>query len=102
MPKHDWYSTDSLKCPKCGGKKNGAFTVCWRCHMEEQKTAAYREGYREGMKNGARQGARTHTEYRVQIETRRLRQLIQLCHPDKHGNSATANDITQWLLAQRE
>lgn len=29
----------------------------------------------------------------------RVRQLLQLCHPDKHGGSKTATEITQWLLA---
>lgn len=28
--------------------------------------------------------------------------LIRLCHPDKHGNSAAANSITQRLLGMRK
>lgn len=28
--------------------------------------------------------------------------LIRLCHPDRHGNSKDANDVTRWLLEQRE
>jgi len=31
----------------------------------------------------------------------RLRDLIALCHPDKHGNSRRATEVTQWLLQQR-
>lgn len=31
----------------------------------------------------------------------RLPQLIGLAHPDKHGNSAAANDITAWLIELR-
>ncbi|WP_201216138.1 hypothetical protein [Halochromatium roseum] len=27
--------------------------------------------------------------------------LIRLCHPDRHGGSAIANDVTRWLLEQR-
>lgn len=27
-----------------------------------------------------------------------VRQLLQLCHPDKHAGSKTASDITAWLL----
>ena len=27
-----------------------------------------------------------------------LRRLIQLCHPDKHGNSEAANTATRYLL----
>lgn len=28
--------------------------------------------------------------------------LIQLCHPDRHGNSQAANRATQWLLKTRK
>lgn len=31
------------------------------------------------------------------IDKTRLRQLIQLCHPDKHGGSPLASEVTQWL-----
>lgn len=34
-----------------------------------------------------------------QIEPGMLRRLIQLCHPDRHGNSETANIATRYLLA---
>lgn len=30
-----------------------------------------------------------------------LRELMQLCHPDKHGGSPLANDVTAWLLRVR-
>jgi hypothetical protein len=30
-----------------------------------------------------------------------LRSLIGLAHPDRHGNSETANRVTAWLLQQR-
>lgn len=30
-----------------------------------------------------------------------LARLIRLAHPDKHANSAAANEATAWLLAQR-
>ena len=35
------------------------------------------------------------------IEPGMLRRLIQLCHPDKHGNSEAATLATQWLLKLR-
>jgi len=41
-------------------------------------------------------------EIGVQITRSRLRQLIQLCHPDKHNNSAASVDTTQWLLELRK
>jgi hypothetical protein len=27
----------------------------------------------------------------------RWRQLVQLCHPDKHQESKTATEVSQWL-----
>lgn len=32
----------------------------------------------------------------------RLKKLIVLCHPDKHNNSQTSTEITQWLLTLRK
>lgn len=37
-----------------------------------------------------------------QIPPDMLKRLIRLCHPDKHGNSETANAVTRWLLEQRK
>jgi len=31
-----------------------------------------------------------------------LRRLIQLCHPDRHGNSEASNTATRFLLQLRE
>jgi hypothetical protein len=30
-----------------------------------------------------------------------FRKLIMLCHPDKHENSKTSQEVTRWLLGQR-
>lgn len=38
----------------------------------------------------------------LRVSRDRLRQLIQLCHPDKHGNSSTSEDVTRWLLEARK
>lgn len=35
------------------------------------------------------------------LDAPRIRQLVQLCHPDKHNGSKTAMKITQWLLDVR-
>lgn len=39
---------------------------------------------------------------RSTIPDAKLKQLIFLCHPDKHNNSETANEVTQWLLSLRK
>lgn len=31
-----------------------------------------------------------------------LRALIQLCHPDRHGGSTLAGEVTTWLLRVRK
>ncbi len=30
-----------------------------------------------------------------------FRKLLMLCHPDKHGNSELAQEVTRWLIAER-
>lgn len=35
------------------------------------------------------------------LDAGRLRQLLQLCHPDRHGGSALAGEVTAWLLDLR-
>ena len=41
------------------------------------------------------------TRYAVKtapIDQAMLRRLVQLCHPDRHGNSASSNVATRYLL----
>jgi hypothetical protein len=38
---------------------------------------------------------------RIGMDLQRWRQLLQLCHPDRHDGSATATAVTQWLLQIR-
>jgi hypothetical protein len=38
----------------------------------------------------------------AQIPLYRLKQLIALTHPDRHGNSKASNEVTQWLLKLRD
>ena len=39
---------------------------------------------------------------RDNLTLERVMQLIKLVHPDQHKNSATANEVTRWLLGVRE
>jgi hypothetical protein len=34
----------------------------------------------------------------LDLDADRVRELLQLCHPDKHHGSALANKATRWLL----
>jgi hypothetical protein len=35
------------------------------------------------------------------LKGKKLKDLIFLCHPDKHQDSKKAKEVTQWLLEQR-
>jgi len=40
-----------------------------------------------------------HVEYYDKYDVQaHIRELLQLCHPDKHNGSKTADKITAWLL----
>ncbi len=36
------------------------------------------------------------------LDAARIKQLLMLCHPDKHDNSSLSTEITKWLLSQRK
>jgi hypothetical protein len=35
------------------------------------------------------------------MSQKRIHALIKLCHPDRHGGSEAATEMTKWLLSQR-
>lgn len=37
----------------------------------------------------------------MKIPEEMFRKLLMLCHPDRHGNSETATEVTRWLLEHR-
>lgn len=34
----------------------------------------------------------------LDLDVPRVKQLLMLCHPDKHGNSELATQVTRWLI----
>lgn len=34
----------------------------------------------------------------TRLDHARIRQLLMLCHPDRHGNSETSSEVTRWLI----
>lgn len=34
----------------------------------------------------------------TRMDQARIRQLLMLCHPDRHGNSETSSEVTRWLI----
>lgn len=51
--------------------------------------------------NSLRMQLMVHKEQASSIPRDMWRRLIQLVHPDKHGNSESANEVTKWLLNNR-
>lgn len=79
-------------CPTCGETYYRDIVwkrVCLDCYLVRKgKTAAPTAHY----------AVRTEP----QIEPDMIRRLVQLCHPDRHGNSEAANIATRYLLTQKE
>lgn len=36
-----------------------------------------------------------------ELTPERVKQLIRLCHPDRHGGNETSHEVTKWLLELR-
>jgi len=100
MPEYDEAAAERLRIFKDGvdlGKERG-------------RKDGYQEGYNHGYIRGMADQARMADMLRQYIpgsgtptvDQQRLRQLLHLCHPDKHGDSTTAVAVTQWLLTLRE
>ena len=76
-------------CPRCGREKKPAFRLCWKCANNDRLRDEYERGYEQGR-----------ADQRAAVLTR-FPQLVQLVHPDRHGNSPLSNDVTTWLLELR-
>jgi len=85
--------SDPLRCPRCDGAKKAQYSLCWRCSNDDRLHSEYQRGYQEGVRAAGPS---------VPLDGKRLRQLLQLCHPDRHAGSAASTEATRWLLEQRE
>ncbi len=96
----------STTCPNCGGAKKEWSRICWRCYVDQRCAEARREGYAVGFRDAEAQYRRTQMSTErvgeVTLDERRLRQLLQLCHPDRHANSLASQKATAWLLSLRQ
>lgn len=76
-------------CSTCGVPSKG-FDQCVKCRVKTARDEGYTLGYQTGFLKGQ-------ADSPLQLTQERWRQLNQLCHPDKHGDSRTATDVFQWL-----
>lgn len=82
--------------------------LCWTCWRERKDQELgqrhYREGFAAGLAEGLRRSqARGPPGGDIDRELQEhLPRLLQLCHPDRYGNSESATRATQWLLTLRK
>ena len=70
-------------------------TVCRFCWREEMSARVELQLLKAQLLNQPRLGGPRG------LDLKRWRQLLQLCHPDRHGGSAAATEATRWLLEIR-
>lgn len=76
-------------------------TMCKECFIESKKNE--RENLFEQAAYWQERAEKAEEMINEQsIDPYMLRQLIQLCHPDKHGNSENSIKATKYLLSLRK
>lgn len=110
-------------CEACGlpfGKKHGFETLCAACfklqkkfpllegdvsfvwaQLQLQETLEALEQMRKSRDKYKKQASVPAKNNPVVFDTIPISDLLQLCHPDKHGNGALATEVTKQLLALR-
>lgn len=81
------YVDKILVCECCGRKES------WRSWKLRSEAAEKRQA------DDAREADRL---WEMIPDDMMLRRLMQLCHPDKHGNSEASKIATLWLLGLRQ
>lgn len=86
-----------VECIDCDAKFNSQDNAerirCWTCHQAYLE--ALRNPFSRRDKNVQRTKLVLPPEWEEMIEN--LPSLLQLCHPDRHGNSEGSQRITIWL-----
>lgn len=81
-----------MNCTDCG-KASGNYRLCFKCQLKAARKEGFNLGYSQGVLAGEQSKG-------FQLDLSKWRQLVQLCHPDKHRGSPrekTAEEISVWL-----
>jgi hypothetical protein len=84
--------------------------TAWKWAVAAHERKVYLDAYAKAQERLFRQeGAAVPSLFRAaaygkpaRFDPEFLERLIRLCHPDKHGGSKLANEVTQQLLSMRE
>ncbi|HEX6826432.1 MAG TPA: hypothetical protein VF077_08965 [Nitrospiraceae bacterium] len=93
------------RCAECGQPflaKAHYYYLCWDCWEGNEYNRMNKPQLVEEVSRLAKELTRLRNGHApAALDQTLLRRLIQLCHPDKHGNSPLANEVTQRLLEMR-
>ena len=75
-------------------------SISWleeKLRTERGPRRRYRPRWRKRMETESAAPSPPTEQITLTLSATRLRQLSQLCHPDKHNNSKMATEVTAWL-----
>lgn len=90
-------------CTSCGtyAGEEAWRKLCKRCYAKKKKAEeSGKIDYERLWKDAI--GRLNQQQQATNINEDLLKRLIMLCHPDKHGGSAVAEDVTKQLLSIRK
>ena len=83
-------------CRDCGARFQTTERLLWWPSCWARRQREFQQKYQQNASPGPQ------TPGACGELPKRLRGLIQLCHPDRHGGSELATTITQWLVKVRQ
>jgi len=90
---NDWYRS----CTPCYKKFRK-----WDLNPSDDAFIKMQRIYVAELKQQKRMEPPSKVEHPMSLTPERIREIISLCHPDKHKGSERANEVTKWLLSLRE
>jgi hypothetical protein len=88
-------------CIHCGASFSPKYPnskLCFPCWKKRERALEQYDSLRERVRELEQQTQAPASPLSREILTK----LIRLCHPDRHGNSTMSNEVTRWLLEQRQ
>lgn len=98
--------TNSGYCPPCfetyKQQERIRMEQQWETQRQRERSANYQVWRTQGIWHGFFDLWKAeHQEAMPKLESDFIKQLLMLCHPDKHANSPLATKVTQKLLEMR-
>ena len=103
-PRHEAWARTCLVCFKKGRSLEllkGDFNFLWSQLELEKARKSLLDATKEIERLKAAAPAANATDF-SSIDPDLLKQMIALCHPDRHDNSERATRVTQYLLSMRD